>query len=205
MTVSTYAELKVAIPEWTKRDDSQSLLDTFIDMAEVAIADQLRVREMEYRTTLSTSTSNRFVTLPTSYIKMRQLMITLDGQLYDMEMVPLKDMWIADSAGVPSVFTVTTQIELNCTSDQVYTLEIDYYRMLTALSDSNTTNDILTYYPMVYLSACLHFAFQHAWLEDKAEYWKQQFNTHVSAANRRSRNGRFGPAPAMRVAKGMIV
>lgn len=205
MTVSTYAELKVAIAEWTTRSDSQSQLDTFIDMAEVAIADQLRVREMEYRTTLSTSTSTRFVSLPSDYIKMRQLMITIDDQLYDMEMVPLKDMWIADSAGVPSVFTITSQIELNCVSDQVYTLEIDYYRKITALSDANPTNDILTNYPMVYLSACLHFAFQRAWLEDKAEYWRQQFITHVSAANRRGRNGRYGPAPAMRVSKGMIV
>jgi hypothetical protein len=205
MTISTYQELRDAIQSWTKRSDTLSQLDTFIDMAESMIWSVLRVREMEHRTTLSTSTASRFVDLPDDYVKMRQLMITIDDVLFDLEMVPLKNMNISDWAAVPCQFTVTSQIELNCVSDQVYTLEIDYFRELEPLSASEPVNDVLLKFPMIYLSACLHYAFEWQLKEDKAQYWENQFTKHVAAANRKARNGRFGPAPAMRINKGMVV
>lgn len=205
MAITNYAELKVAIQDYLKRSDCLSMLDTFIDLAEVDIWSLLRVREMEARATASTSTSDRFVALPAGFIKMRQLQITVDSSLYDLEFVPLKNMNVNSDAGIPYLFTVTSQIELNRVSDQAYTLEIDYFRELTALSGSNTTNDILTYYPMVYLSGCLNHAFRWALQTDMADYWESQFNKNVASANRKSRNGRFGPAPAMRINKGMVI
>lgn len=207
MPLSTYAELKESIQSWTKRvgDDILTVIPDFVALAESDIWAVLRVREMENRTTLSTSTSDRFVALPTGFIKMRQLMITIDSQLYDLEFVPLKGMHIFDSVGTPSQFSVTTQIEMNRTSDQVYTLEIDYYRSLTALSNSNQTNDILTNYPKIYLAGCLAHAFDWCRMPEDASYWRGEFDKQVAANNRKSRNGRFGPAPAMRINKGMVI
>lgn len=204
MTVATYAELKQAIQDWTKRDNLLSQLDTFIDMAEVAIADALRVRQMETTAALTTSTDYSYIDLPDDYIKLRRLQIYRDTQLFDLDMVPLKQLFIVDSAGVPSRFSVTDRLEFDRVSDEEYDLEITYFRSLTPLSATNTTNDILTNYPMIYLSACLKYAFEHILLEDKAMYWQQQFDGHVARANRRSRNGRYGPAPTMQVS-GMVI
>jgi hypothetical protein len=204
MTVATYAELKQAIQDWTKRDNLQSQLDTFIDMAESSIADVLRIREMETTATLTTSTTNRFIDLPADYIKLRRLQIYRDTTLLDMDMVPFKQLIIVDSVGMPSKFSVTDRLEFNIVSDEEYDLEMTYFRELTPLSAASPTNNILTNYPMIYLSGCLKHAFEHILLEDKAMYWQQQFDGHVARANRKARNGRYGPAPTMGIS-GMVI
>lgn len=190
-TITTYAELKQNILDYTKRtgNDILSKLDQFIDSAESDIWEVLRVREMEYRTTGTTSTSDRFLALPTGFIRLRQLQITVDSVLYGMRQVPLAHMKIQDAAGIPYQFAITSQIEFNRTSDQAYTIEFDYIRQLTALSSSNTSNDILTNHPNVYLSACLKHAFLWTMQYDLAEYWEGAFQKHVSRANRESRKG----------------
>lgn len=205
MTIASYSELKVAIQDWLKRSDCLNKLDTFIDLAEVDIWSVLRVREMEARATASTSTSTRFVELPDGFIKMRQLMLTVNDIQRDADFVPLKNMAIIDSTGVPYQFSVTTQIEFNRVPDQAYDIEMDYFRSLTALSSGNATNDVLAYYPMIYLAGCLMHAFRWAMMLDDAEYWQAQFDKSVAQANRKSRNGRHGPAPSTMIHGGMVV
>lgn len=206
-TITSYAELKQNIIDHTKRsgNDILSKLDLFIDAAETNINEDLRVREMETRTTATTSTSDRFVALPTGFKQMRQLQITVGDVLYDMNFVPLKFMHIYDSASVPTQFTVTSQIEMNRVSDQAYTLEIDYWKEVTALSSSNTSNTVLTTYPMLYLAACLKHAFRWTLQYDHADYWEVIYNREVSRANRKSRKGQVGPVPRMMPSGGMVV
>jgi hypothetical protein len=206
-TITSYAGLRQNIVDYTKRsgDDMLNKLDLFIDLAERDIWELLRVREMEARATAVTNTSDRFVELPPGFIKMRQLQITVDDRLYDLPFTPLPELRIGTDAGIPSRFTVTSQIELNRISDQAYTLEMDYWRELEPLSDTNSTNDILTYYPGVYLSCCLRHAFLWAQQEDLANYWAAQSNTAITRANRKSRQGRYGPVPTISMSGGMIV
>ncbi len=83
-TLTSYAELKQNIQDHAKRDDILDNLDLFIDLAERDIWDAVRIRDMEVRATASTSTSDRFIQLPTGFIAMRQLQITVDDVLYDM-------------------------------------------------------------------------------------------------------------------------
>lgn len=205
MTIANYSELRAAIQDWLKRSDCLNKLDTFIGLAEVDIWSALRVREMEARATASTSTSTRFVELPPGFIKMRQLMLTVSGVQRDIDFVPLKNMALLETTGTPYRFSVTTQIEFNRVPDQAYAIEMDYFRSLAPLTASNADNDVLTSYPMIYLAGCLGHAFRWAMMPDDAEYWQAQFNKSVAQANRKSRNGRHGPAPSSMIHGGMVV
>ena len=203
--ITSYQSLKTSIESYFKRDDATSQLDQFIDGAEQEMWEYLRVREMEARATASTSTSERFVALPSDYISLRQLQITIDDELYELEQKPLSAMRIYDTAGIPAQYAITSQIEFNRKSDQAYTLEIDYYQELTALSSSNTTNDILTNYPLIYLYGSLKHAFLWGREYQNADYWDVKFRQQIAAANRKSRKGRYGPAPSKAMRGGMIV
>lgn len=203
--ITSYATLKQNIEDYHKRGNSSSKYDQFIDSCEQDIWNQLRVVEMEDRATASTSTTDRFLALPDGFLKMRQLQITIDTELYDMDFVPLKSMTIYSQAGVPTQFTVTDQIEFNRTADQAYTMEMNYWRKLTALSSSNTTNDILDNYPNIYLFGCLHYAFLWSMQYDLAQMWEAKFNEQVAEANRRSRKNHIGPTPHTFISGGMIV
>ena len=62
-TITTYAELKQNIQDFTKRNDILSKLDLFIDLAEADIWETLRVREMETRAIASSVEGSRFLSL----------------------------------------------------------------------------------------------------------------------------------------------
>lgn len=211
--ISNYNSLKSNIQDYHKRGDAQSKYDTFIDACEqdfnngIALGGTsfaLRAKEMESQTTASTSISDRFVVLPTGYLEFRRVRITIDGELYDMPYKDLKNLNVCSTQGVPTQYTITSQLELDRPSDQVYTLTFDYYQKPTALSSSNTTNDVLTNYPNVYLFGCLYHAFQWSMQYDQANYWKAQFAASIASANRTSSRGRLGPAPK-RSTPGMVV
>lgn len=205
MTITTYQELKQAIQDYGKRTDCLSMLDTFIDLAESDIWDVLRTRGQEHTETLATNTTDRFIELPEDYIALRSARVILqDNAFVHLTYVDPGNLNVALSAGVPMFFTVTEQIELNRISDAVYDIEFNYYRELTPLSATATTNAVLESNPFIYLAGCMKHFYIWAQNEEKAVLWKNSFDGYVSRANRRARKGRYGPAPEKRL-QGMVV
>lgn len=200
MAITTYSELKVAIQNWAKRSDITTLVDDFIDLAESDLWQRLRIRDMETETSLSSSTSVRTVALPSAFLQARRLRIDrtdLDDVVLQYE-TPMS-LRVVESAGMPLRFTITNQIELDRVSDQVYTLKLQYYASLTALSNSNTTNAVLTRFPMVYLYASLfHYA---QWAQDDLliDRYALLAEGAIAQANAADRKGRYGPAPGIRI------
>lgn len=200
MAITTYSELKVAIQNWAKRSDITTLVDDFIDLAESDLWQRLRIRDMEAETSLSSSTSVRTVALPSAFLQARRLRIDrtdLDDVVLQYE-TPMS-LRVVESAGMPLRFTITNQIELDRVSDQVYTLKLQYYASLTALSNSNTTNAVLTRFPMVYLYASLfHYA---QWAQDDLliDRYALLAEGAIAQANAADRKGRYGPAPGIRI------
>ena len=205
MTIVNYQELKQAILDYGKRTDALGMLDTFIDLCEVDIADDLRVREMEARATGSTSTISRFTTLPIGFIKMRRLQILVDGVYHDLNAKPVKDLEVIESVGTPSQFSITAEIEFNRISDQAYTLEMQYYRSLEPLSNDYPQNDILTQYPMIYLAGSMRHFCRWSKQNEESEYWSGVYDMNVAKANKRARKGRYGPTVSGFIHTGMIV
>ena len=191
MSLDNYTELRATVQAYAKRTDILTYLDTFIDLAETDMWTALRVREMEARATASTSTTDRFLALPANFLTMRKHQIIIDSEYFDLQAVTPDVLEVISTANAPSHYAITSQIEFNRTSDQAYTVEMQYFHKLTALSDTNTTNDILTNYPQIYLAGAMrHFA---VWARefDVSRYWEGEFNKAVAKANRQSRKGRY--------------
>lgn len=203
MTIQSYQELKVAIQDWSKRSDTLSLLDTFIDLAESEMyanaAEPLRIRDMEVATTGVTSITTRYMALPTRYLELRRLKLNLASGDLKLEYNTPVSMVIRPHAGMPKFFTINSQIEFDCVSDVVYTAGIDYYQSLAPLSASNTTNAILTRFPSIYLWGALASLYQWALQPEQAAYYYQLFLDSISRANMQDRRGRYGPAPTIRM------
>lgn len=197
MALTTYSNLKAAIEDWSHRNDVNSKLDDFIDMAEAEIWNHLRVRDMEARATNTAST--RFLALPDGFLQMRRLQLSSGDNYYDIHSATPESMQITASSGRPKYFTVTTQLEFDRTPDSSYTIEMQYYRKLTALSAGNTTNDILTNYPTIYLYGGLWALYQWANEEERAEYYWNKFLAAIADANAKDKKGRHGPAPRLKI------
>lgn len=203
MAITTYQELKVAIQDWSKRSDTLSMLDTFIDLAEVEMyandGESLRIRDMEVATTGVTSITTRYMALPTRFIEFRRLKVNLTQGDLRLQFSPIDQMRISPTSGLPKFFTVTSQVEFDRISDQVYTVGIDYYQTLAPLTAAAPTNAILTRFPTIYLWGSLAALYQWSMQPDKALYYHQQFLAGISRANLQDRKGRYGPAPAIKM------
>ena len=207
-TITSYNELKQNVLDYSKRSAASvnSKIDSWIDLAEVDIWNVVRLPEMDENTTLNTNTTDRFVALPSDFIEARRLQIDLANlPPCDLTYKAPKQLRILDKAGIPYAYTVTDQFELNRISDQVYTLELQYYKELTPLSASNASNAVLANHPMIYLAGCMKYFSIWARREpQELAQWDTMFNQQVAFANRRARRARVPAASGGRVA-GMIV
>lgn len=205
MPMNNFANLKASILHRSKRNDvSDDDIEDYIAQAENEMVYgeiPVRTREMETRATATLSIVSRFLALPDYFIAMRRLKINepwTGCPDLDIDYVSPEVMFVSNQTQMPSTFTVTSQIEFNCISDDDYTIEMQYLAKLLPLSDSNTTNDILTNYPNVYLYGALTMLFQDIQEFDLAQYYKQQFISAINGANWATNDGKFGPAPCIR-------
>lgn len=206
MALNNFSNLKASLKRRSKRDDitDNDIVDYIVqcesEFYNNAIA-PLRLREMEARATASISTTSRFLELPDSFLQMRRLKLNdpfSGGSDTDIRYLTPEQMPLKNLTAIPVYFSITTQIEFDSIPDQAYTIEMQYVKKLTALDDTNTTNDILTNYPNIYIFGSLWALYQDAREDDVSEYYYSRFIQSIQGANASSQAGRYGASAVVR-------
>jgi hypothetical protein len=200
MALDTYSNLKAAIIRLDGSDGISDIVDDAIDLAEAEMYGNaqapIRHRSMETRSTAAVGPT-RFLELPTDFLEMRGLRLVLSGGNTDVRFRTPESLEVSGGSGKPRQFAVTSQLEFDRTPDSTYTIEMSFYAKLTALDDTNTSNDILTDGPSVYLYGALWAVNLFNAEEEKASYYYNLFINAIKGLNKRFNKGRFGPAPVM--------
>jgi len=162
MTISTYAELKTAISNWTDDAEIAYYLADFISLAESTLKHDEKTRFLagEIRATASTVAASQYLAVPTGFQRIKRMHIVGSPQTnIDIVSRTVLDDHYSSSTGTPSyVAVVGDEFEFNRIPDSIYTVEIVSDKF-TALSDSNTTNEIFPAYVDLYLyGALIHAA-----------------------------------------------
>ena len=201
MALDSYDNLKATIIRVDGSDNASDVVDDCIDMAESEMysnsASPIRHRSMETRSTAPTD-GTRFLALPDLFLQMRGLRLVLSSGNSDVRYASPEALEVNSNSGQPSYFTVTSQLEFNRVPDSTYTIEMSFFAKLTALDDTNTTNDILTDNPNVYLYGSLWALNLFNAEEEKASYYYNLFISSIKGCNKRFDKGRYGPAPTMK-------
>jgi len=106
---------------------------------------------MEKRATADATTE--YTGLPSDFLEIRSAHLNTSPktQLRAMALSEIRSRRLGSTTGQPEVFAITgDEILLAPAPDGTYEIELDYYAF-TELSDSNTTNWLLTNYPDIYL------------------------------------------------------
>lgn len=167
MAISTYAELKTALANFSDRTDLTSRLGEFVALAETRIfygsqeapfvSDPLRVRAMETSTDLTINAQS--VALPTRYLGLRRQYISGDNgaKINCMSPDAFWGKYAGPSwSGPPMDFTVEGEyFVFGPTPDATYTGKCLYWQKFAALSSDSDTNWLLTNAPGAYLQGAL--------------------------------------------------
>ena len=201
MAIGTYAELQTAVANWLDRSDLDDRIPEFIALAEARMNRLLRLRLMENKYTASTVAAQRNYALPTGYVQMRnfQINVTPVRPLQYVTPEVYDRIWGGSSSGTPEVYTImTNEVQLGPKPDSIMTMEMLFYKRVTALSGSNTTEQMLTENPDIYLYGALMEAEPFIMNDERVGLWAQGFSQAVQALQEQDNKDRHSGA-ALRV------
>jgi hypothetical protein len=158
MAITTYSELQTAIANFLGRDDLTSRIPEFISLAEARMGRELKARSQEKRATATLVADDAYVSLPTDLRSVRLVKIntTPTEVLEYYTPIKLNELYSDSVSGKPRAYTIIGgEIKFAPVPDSSYTAEIVYMEGVPDLSDSNTTNTILTRHPDAYLYGAL--------------------------------------------------
>ncbi len=209
MALDSYANLKTEIANYLNRTDLTFYLDTFIELAESRIARDLRLREMEnIDTSITTVSGTQSYDLPTGYLEMRYVAYQTSPYTFLTFLAPPDFMRVynaGEGSGTPSHYTIIgSKIYLGMQPDAAKVLELGFFKRPTGLSAVNTSNDILTNFPDIYLYSCLAESEPFLMNDERLQVWASLYKEAVETANNSAQRGRASGAPLNMTAR-MVV
>ena len=183
MAIGTFAELKTAAANWLDRSDLTDRIPEFIVLAEARFNRILRIRDMEtVSTAISTVAGTREYSLPTGFVQMKEFHLSTDPITPLSYITPemMSRLQAGSTKAKPKVFTIIADnVRLGPNPDAVYTTSMLYYKTFTALSASNTTSEMLTNNPDVYLYGTLLEAEPFIMNDQRVPLWLAAFQKAV--------------------------
>lgn len=207
MSLNSYDGLKQSIIDHLERDDLSSHVDDFIDLAEARHKDDVRIRAMLNRSTLSIAADDQYIDLFDDFLDLKYLRIQVPDStsgrsfLPDLMQVTIDEITDRSQkhAACPRCFAVHSQIELHAPADQAYTAEVFYYSTLDPLDDSNSSNALLARAPGAYLYGALSAAAPFLMHDERVPLWEGLYASIVDKLNRAEQDNRRGGPLVARV------
>ncbi len=179
-----YTELKQEVTDWIHRTDLESKMDRFCELSEAAINKELRTAEMETR--LNINFTDPFTNLPTDYLETRALQVNDTARrpikFYTPDQLDRLYSQVGGAARAAAIHGGQIEIRPGPSTESPAVCEWSYYKRVPTLV-TNQSNDILTNYPLLYLSAMLFNANKYVQDDEQAGYWSNIFIEQIKTAN----------------------
>lgn len=206
MALTTYTELKAAIADWIDRDDLTSQIPDFITLAEAEFNRVLLVPEREDDVTASVTGEK--LLLPTDFYSVRSMYLNTDPRtlLEQMPLGELRNRWGWQSTGKPQNFAIQngTELVFGPAPDTTYSVIMNYYKTITALSGSVASNWLLAAHPDIYLYGALCQAAQFMVDDARVPVWQQKHGLDMAQLIQAGHAKAWSGAP-MRIRSPVVV
>lgn len=191
MAITTYAELQSAVADFLNREDLTSVIPTFISLAEADLQQRVRHYQMEARTTLSLS--GQYTDLPDDWVETIRLSVGSDAlELISQSELLDRGELTNDTAGQPRYYALTAgQLEVFPVPDDTYTATLIYTASIPALSDSNTSNWLLTAAPDAYLYGALMQSAPYLAEDARVGVWSALSERAIQSLNAASTKAKY--------------
>ena len=215
MAINTYATLQTAVANWLDRSDLTDRIPEFIALAEARMNRVLRLAIMLNvdQTTLGGAAAlvagTRDYALPSGYLQMIDFALTTDPITPLSYITPenMNRMWAGSQGGKPLSYTIFSDnssgtpiksVRLGPSPGSAYDYSIMFYKKIDALSVANTTEQMLTNNPDVYLYGALLEAEPFLMNDQRVGLWLAAFEKAIADLQEQDNKDRHSGS-AMRV------
>ena len=175
MALATYSDLKTAIANWANRADLTDRIPEFIALAEARLVRHKLLRAWETDSTLTGSVGSRSIAVPTGFLTAMSLWLEDTTGRKELRFVLPELMTTDTSDGEPEYWTVDGAfIKFERELDSAYSFTLRN-RQFAALSDSATTNGLLTAHPDAYLFASMSELFSYLMDDQQTAKWEARY------------------------------
>lgn len=191
MAITDYASLQTAVGNWLHRSDLNTQIPDFISIAEVKLNRLLRLRAME---NIATGTVAQTVSLPTGFVEMISLTVTVGGTTYPVTYIPPTQI-NSDSSTTYRYSLVGDNIYfVPIGSGESYTLT--YYKKFDPVSSG--ANWLITNAPDVYLYAALMEATPFIKDDARTQLWGSMLSNSIDQLMKADIGDRYGSSLIVR-------
>lgn len=200
MAIDTYSDLQTEIGNWLNRSDLTAQIPEFIELAESRFDREITHHRLIKRSTADMDTE--YTDLPDDWIEAISVRLTTTPSQTLQPITPQQAVRYRESytsAGRPAFYSIIEDtIWALPRPDSSYTVEMVYRARLPKLSDSNTTNWLLTNYPDLYLAGALVEGFGYVMDEEREAKWEQRLVRGLQSLRKESGRAAVGGTPVAR-------
>lgn len=183
MALDTYSGLKATVADFLNRTDLTAAIPGFITLAEAQINRRMMkdgpVRQMMARA--DATIDDEYVAVPTDFLGTRAIYMTDADPAYLLQyldpekMIDIKSRTVTPS-GPPKNFSVVgSEFQFYPWAGGSYAGELTYWQKIPALSDTATSNWLLTDHPDIYLYAALLQSAPYLKDDERLAVWGRLF------------------------------
>lgn len=193
--ITSYATLKQAVADWLARADLTSQIPTFIQLAEARMSRDLVVREMQFSETGTASSLQ--IPYPDNCRTVQSLRISTGGTYTEIHPLPVERLADTTNTSFPSGYVVVQDVIKLIGGSGSPSYAMTYTQSVPSLTDTITTNWLLSREPGLYLYATLLEASPYIQDDSRALVWAQQYQSILGGINAEDERARFGNAPSI--------
>jgi len=199
MALNTYSALKTSVANWLNRTDLTTEIEDFVVLAEKDFNSKLRIRKMIEQTSVTINAET--VALPTGFLQIRDFFITQGGTKHSLTYITptqMDQIKGSSTSAMPEVYTILgDNFRFAPIPSSSFSGTLNFYKEFDPLSDSNTSNFILTSHPAIYLYGSLYHAANFlGGVEPRLiQQWQQMYATALERLERNDREDQFSGSP----------
>tara|TARA_A100001037_G_scaffold139696_1_gene126597 strand:- start:33 stop:704 length:672 start_codon:yes stop_codon:yes gene_type:complete len=199
MALNSYSALKTSVANWLNRSDLTTEIEDFVVLAEKDFNSKLRIRKMIAQTSVTINAET--VALPTGFLQIRDFFITQGGTKHSLTYITptqMDQIKGSSTTAMPEVYTILgDNFRFAPIPSSSFSGTLNFYKEFDPLSDSNTSNFILTSHPAIYLYGSLYHAANFlGGVEPRLiQQWQQMYATALERLERNDREDQFSGSP----------
>lgn len=204
MSISTFAELKSSIADFLNRSDLTTVIPSFISLAEAQINRDVRHWKMSNVTAVSFASGQKTANMPADWLETSHAEWTYNSALYRQYPLEYASGTTVrerhdnsdDRQAKPTQFyhvgaSSSIALSLYPIPDAAGFVYLTYTQKVPALSDSATTNWLLSDAPDVYLYGSLLHAAPYLQEDNRVNVWAQLYGAAVKQLNESSDKAKY--------------